>query len=95
MREEQVPVLDVGFDPSTFITRRVQGLVPGGAADRAGLEEGDVVELPSYAEALALDANESLNIRITRNGDTTLVTIPLDGHTTAVPQWHKPSGIGG
>ncbi len=94
MTEVHVPVLDVGFDASTFITRRVQGLVPSGPAERAGLTEGDGVDLPSYTEALALNADDVLNIRVTRDGDTSLVTIPLAGQTTPVPQWHKSGGIG-
>lgn len=88
MTEIPVPVLDVGFDPSTFIQGRVQGLVPGGAADRAGLREGDPVELPSYFEALVLDADGELDIRVTRDGRTSRHAIPLAGHATPVPQWH-------
>lgn len=96
MTEVHVPVLNVGFDASTFITRRVRDLVPGGAADRAGLEEGDMVELPSYSQALALNAHDALNIRVTRDGETRLVTLPFaDQTTTPVPQWHKPGSIGG
>lgn len=93
MSPVQVPVLDVGFDPSTFHTRRVQGLVPGGAGDRAGLEEGDTVELPSYTETLALNPTDVLNIQFARNGETRLVTIPLGTQTTTIPQWQKPAGI--
>ncbi|MDQ3165537.1 MAG: hypothetical protein M3Q17_05150 [Actinomycetota bacterium] len=90
MTEDHAPVLEVGFDPSTFIARRVRDLVPGGPADRAGLKEGDTVELPSYPETLALNADDVLDIRVTRDGETSLVTIPLAGQTTPVPQWHKP-----
>ena len=94
MTDVEVPVLDVGFDPSTFVTQRVTGLVPGGAAARAGLEEGDVVELPSYSEALALDPDEDLILRITRDDGIRLVTIPLADQTARVPQWRKPGGVG-
>jgi predicted metalloprotease with PDZ domain len=94
MTEVHVPVLNVGFDASTFITRRVRDLVPGGAADRAGLEQGDMVELPSYSQAVALNAHDALNIRVTRDGETRLVTLPLADQTTPVPQWHKPGSIG-
>lgn len=93
MSEDHVPVLDVGFDPSTFITRRVRDLVPGGPADLAGLKEGDTVELPSYPEALALNPDDVLDIRVTRDGEASLVTIPLAGQTTPVPQWRKPGDV--
>jgi predicted metalloprotease with PDZ domain len=88
----QVPVLDVGFDPSTFVTRRVQGLVPGGAADRAGLREGDIIDLPRYPEIVRLNAGESLTIDVTRDGQATRIAIPLNGKTAPVPQWRKRPG---
>lgn len=91
MTEAQVPVLEVGFDPSTFIRRSVHGLVPDGPADRAGLREGDTVELPSYSEALALSADDVLDIRVTRDGRSSRHSIPLAGHTTPVPQWRLPA----
>ena len=92
--EVEVPVLDIGFDPSTFITGRVCGLVPGEPADRAGLAEGDAIELPSYPEALALDVDDHLDVRVTREGQTRLLSIPLSGHTTWVPQWHQSRDAG-
>jgi M61 glycyl aminopeptidase len=85
--EEPVPVLDVGFDASTFLTRRVRGLVPGGLADRAGLKEDDAVELPSYSEALALSPHDVLAIGVSRDGETIVHAIPLAGTTVPVPQW--------
>jgi predicted metalloprotease with PDZ domain len=87
LTEVHVPVLDVGFDPSTFVTRRVRGLVPGGLADRAGLREDDQVELPSYPEALALSPDDVLDIRVDRDGEASVHTIPLAGRTIPVPQW--------
>ncbi|MGI8522258.1 MAG: hypothetical protein ACR2K3_02965 [Nocardioides sp.] len=95
MTEVDVPVLDVGFDFSTFVTRRVEGLVPGGPAERAGLAEGDEVELPSYTEALSLNTDDVLSIRATRDGETILAAIPLCDQTTAVPQWHRQRATGG
>ena len=92
-KDVAVPVLDVGFDPSTFITRRVRGLVPGGGADRAGLREGEEVELPSYTEALSLNTDDLLTVRVSRDGETVTATIALDVHTTLVPQWQQRSDI--
>ena len=88
----QVPILDVGFDPSTFVTRQVRGLVPGGAADRAGLREGEIVDLPSYPELVRLNAGDALDIGVTRGSETARITIPLTGETAAVPQWFKRHG---
>jgi hypothetical protein len=82
-----VPVLDPGFDVSTFMARRVRGVVSGSLADSAGLVDGDVVTLPSYPEALALDIGDALKISITRDGETIEVAIPPGDQTTSVPQW--------
>ncbi len=87
LEDVYVPVLDLGFDVSTFVTRRVQGVVPGGLADTAGLADGDAVTLPSYPEAIALNIDDTLNVSITRDGGTTQVAIPLGNQTTPVPQW--------
>ncbi|WP_460526548.1 hypothetical protein [Flindersiella endophytica] len=91
-KEVQVPVLDVGFDPSTFLTRRVRGLVPGGAADRAGLREGETIDLPRYPEIVRLNAGDVLDIGVSRDGETTRIAIPLTGETARVPQWFRRVG---
>lgn len=85
----QVPVLDLGFDPSTLLTRRVQGLLAGGAADRAGLREGESVELPRYPDILQLDVGDVLDVGVTRDGQTVRLSIPLNGETASIPQWFK------
>lgn len=77
----------MGFDPSTLITRRVRALAPGGAADRAGLREGDVPDLPRYGDIVRLNPGDVLNIGVTRDGNTTQLIIPLTGKTAPVPQW--------
>lgn len=88
----QVPVLDVGFDPITFVTRRVRGLVPGGAADRAGLREGETIDPPTYPEIVRRNVGDVLDIGVTRDGETARITMPLTGETAPVPQWFKRPG---
>jgi hypothetical protein len=88
----QVPILDVGFDPSTFVTRRVRGLVPGGAADHAGLREGESIDLPRYPEIVRMNVGDMLAIDVTRDGEVARISIPLIGKTAPVPQWHTRSG---
>jgi predicted metalloprotease with PDZ domain len=89
METVQVPVLDVGFDPSTWVTGRVQGLVPGGAADRAGLLEGETIDLPRYPEIVRMNAGDDLHVGVTRDGETARITISLTGETAPVPQWSE------
>jgi hypothetical protein len=93
LEEVDVPVLDPGFHVSTFMTRKVRGVVPGSLADIAGLVDGDAVTLPSYPEAVALDIGDTLKISITRDGETTEVAIPSGNQTTSVPQWHVEGTI--
>jgi predicted metalloprotease with PDZ domain len=89
----QVPVLDLGFDPETLVTGRVRGLVAGGPAARAGLREGEVVELPRYSEIVRMDAGDVLSVGVTRDGETERIALPLTGETALVPQWStRPDG---
>ena len=83
----QAPIVDLGFAPSTFVTRRVHGLVPGGAAESAGLRDGDVVDLPRHTDVVRLDVGDVLDIAATRDGKTSRVSLPLVGETAPVPQW--------
>lgn len=96
METVQVPVLDLGFDPSTWMSGRITGLVPGGAADRAGLCDGELVELPRYSEILRKDVGDVLDIVVTRGGERVPISLPLNGETVPVPQWFKAdaSGVG-
>lgn len=86
-----VPVLDLGFDSSTLVSRQVRGLVPGGSADRAGLREGEIIDLPRYPEMIRLNVGDALTIGVTRDGETTRISIPLAGETAPVPQWSRRS----
>lgn len=86
-RVVDVPVLDLGFEFSTLLTHRVQGLVPDGVAARAGLREGDLVDLPRLPELLASAVDDVLCVAVTR-GDTAFnADLPLGGSTARVPQW--------
>ncbi len=87
----EVPVLDLGFDPSTLVTRRVTGVRPGGIADRAGLREGEAVDLPRYPDLVRLDIGEVVRIGVTRAGRSVQVELALDGPTATVPQWRLRS----
>ncbi len=87
----EVPVLDLGIDPSTLVTRRVTGVRPGGVADRAGLREGEQVDLPRYPDIVRLDVGDVLTVGVTRDGEPMRIDLPLDGPTAPVPQWRLRS----
>jgi predicted metalloprotease with PDZ domain len=83
----EVPVLDLGFDVSTLMTLRIRGLTPGGAAERAGLREGDAVALPSWSALLRLDVGDEVEVRATHAGESFTVRWPVGTETVSVPQW--------
>jgi predicted metalloprotease with PDZ domain len=87
-----VPVLDLGWDHSTFLTRQVTGLRPGGIADRAGLNEGEVLDLPRYTEILRLDVGDVLDVGVIRDGEPVRYALALGGTAAPVPQWRSASG---
>jgi predicted metalloprotease with PDZ domain len=87
MEMVDVPVPDFGFDASTLVTGHVRGLVLGGAADRAGLHEGEDIEPPRCPEIVRMNLGDSLDIKVSRRSETAVVTIPLTGETAVVPQW--------
>jgi hypothetical protein len=89
METVKVPIPDFGFDSSTLVTGHVRGLVPGGAADRAGLQEGEHIELPRYPEIVRMNVGDVVDIGVNRGGHASVVTIPLTGETVLVPQWRK------
>lgn len=96
MFEVSVPSLELGFDPVTLVNRRVTGLVPGGPADRAGLHEGEAVEVPGFYDVLALNMTDVLTVGVTRAGHQTHLAIPMSSDSVAVPQWRlaTPDGPG-
>jgi predicted metalloprotease with PDZ domain len=97
MFEASVPSLELGFDPLTLVSGRVTGLMPGSPADRAGLREGETVELPGFNDVLALNENDVLTLSVTRDGQPSQVTIPLSD-SVPVPQWRlgsNPSSAAG
>lgn len=49
-REIEDAPLDLGFDSSSYTIRVVSGLIPGSAAERAGVREGDrILSIPNFS----------------------------------------------
>ena len=88
-RTVEVPVVDLGFAVETLVTRRVQGLVAGGPADRAGLRDGDAVELPTWRTLLGLGAGDTVELRLTRAGEPVVLRLPVGEQVVAIPQWGR------
>jgi hypothetical protein len=87
IHDTEVPIVDPGFAADTFPARQVHGLVPGGPADRAGLTQGETVQLPTYEEAANLNVGDELIAEVWRDGRLVPLAIPLGGRSIVVPQW--------
>lgn len=79
----------LGFTPDVLIEPRriVRGLVPGSAAARAGLRNGDEILVPVPQDGIQGDQHATLTLRISRAGKTMDITYLPRGETVEVPQW--------
>ncbi len=86
---------EVGFDPSVFRGRRriVRGLVPGSAADIAGLRNGDEILTPIAQDAIQGDQTQVLTLPIRRPGRTLTIAYLPRGETVDAYQWRRIPGI--
>jgi predicted metalloprotease with PDZ domain len=92
-RLDEAPVIEAGFDVSTFITGTVTGLRPDGPAALAGLRDGDVlVSMPTY-NALVTRAPGQTSAILVRRGTQELTIHFAPGFDTAlVPTWRRSPG---
>lgn len=87
-RLEEVPVLDIGFAPSTYITNVVSGLRPGTVAANAGLRDGDILlGLPSYEDLVLRSPGDVFEVRLMRDGTEERAILHAFDTTTQAPQW--------
>jgi hypothetical protein len=85
---DDAPVIDPGFDPSTFTTRRITGLAPHGPAATAGLADGDLVlNLPSYEQLARRQPAQPFSITVQRDGQPLVVTVAAAPQRAKVPAW--------
>lgn len=90
-RSTQVPLrrYELGFTPDVLIEPRriVRGLIPGSAADKAGIRNGDEILKPVPQDLIQADQHATLTLRISRDGKVTDITYLPRGETVEVPQW--------
>jgi predicted metalloprotease with PDZ domain len=85
---------ELGFDPAvlTKSPRIVRGLVPGSAADAAGLRNGDEIVKPVPQDRIQGMQNESIHLAV-RRGDATMdVSYLPRGETVPTWQWVHVAG---
>lgn len=85
----EAPIIEPGFHVDSFPAGRIIGLVAGGPADRAGLLEGESVELPTYETATHLEAGAPLIVTVDRDGRSTPVAVSASERTVVIPQWQR------
>ena len=86
---------ELGFEPAVLIEadRIVRGLIPGSAADRAGLRNGDRILKPVPQDAIQGDQQALLTLQVQRVGEEFELSYRPRGETVAAWQWQRVSGI--
>lgn len=85
----------LGFDSAVLMepARIVRGLVPGSAAARAGLRNGDHIVKPVPQDAIQADQKATLTLLIERAGKTFPITYLPRGATVQAYQWRRRPGV--
>ncbi|WP_306392548.1 hypothetical protein [Telluria beijingensis] len=80
---------ELGFTPDVLVGPRriVRGLVPGSAADKAGIRDGDDIVKPVPQDRIQADQHATLTLRIARGGKEMDITYLPRGETVPTPQW--------
>jgi predicted metalloprotease with PDZ domain len=86
---------ELGFSPAVLReTRRViRGLVPGSAAEQAGLQNGDEILNPVPQDEIQGNQTELLKLDIRRKGQDFAVSYLPRGEEVEVYQWARSAGI--
>ena len=85
----------LGFDSRVLMepSRIVRALIPGSAAARAGLRNGDRIVKPVPQDAIQADQKATLTLLIERNGRTFPITYLPRGATVGAYQWKRRPGV--
>lgn len=85
----------LGFEPKVLTEnpRIVRGLIPGSAAARAGLENGDEIMKPVAQDAIQADQRATLRLAVRRDRRTFSVTYRPRGETVEAWQWERREDV--
>jgi hypothetical protein len=73
---------ETGFDVTSLAgpNRLIRGLIPGSAADRAGLRNGDeVIQAPDLGDPTVKDASKSIEMKVRRGADELSISFVPQG----------------
>ncbi|HEX5460141.1 MAG TPA: hypothetical protein VFX20_09235 [Steroidobacteraceae bacterium] len=82
---------ELGFDSAVLMepARVVRGLIPGSAAARAGLRNGDRIVKPVPQDAIQADQSARLTLLVDRGGKTLSITYLPRGAEAETYQWRR------
>jgi predicted metalloprotease with PDZ domain len=82
---------EIGFDPKVLIepARLIHGLVPGSAAERAGLRNGDQIVKPVPQDLIQGQQDQLLTLQLKRGDQHFAVTYLPRGETVSAYQWER------
>jgi len=82
---------DLGFDPKSLVgdVKTIRGLVPGSAAEQAGIRNGDVVTYAVAMDGVQSNQQAMLTLQVTRGEDRFPVTYLPRGEEVDVYQWRR------
>ncbi|MCG2842079.1 peptidase M61 [Sandaracinobacter sp. RS1-74] len=88
---------ELGFDSAVLAepSRIVRGLVPGSAAARAGLRDGDEIVAPVPQDAIQGDQQARLHLQIRRAERSFPLSYLPRGETVEAIQWERVPGFSG
>lgn len=86
---------ELGFDPTVLIEskRIVRGLIPGSAAERAGVRNGDEITLPVPQDRIQAQQEGILTLHILRDGTPLEIGYKPRGEAVEAYQWTRVDGV--
>jgi hypothetical protein len=85
----------LGFEPSVLVEPRriVRGLIPGSAADRAGIKDGDQITRPVPQDVLQGQQHGVLTLYLLRDGKPLEISYLPRGETVEAHQWARVGNL--
>ncbi len=84
----------LGFEPEVLVEpkRIIRGLIPGSAAERAGIRDGDEITRPVAQDALHGEQDGVLTLNLLRDGKPLEISYVPRGETVQAYQWMRTGG---
>ena len=85
---------ELGFEPKSLVgtTKTIRGLMSGSEAAKSGLRDGDVVTYAVAMDGVQGDPNQTLTLKVTRDGKTFPLTYLPRGELAEIYQWTRRPG---